>query len=127
MSARISRVESDSKNGKGEVLSSVHSEFYVQLLVHSIGVMYAFTVHRECSRLKMQVEDLQEQAREVQLLRVTKDLQLSLSEEGHRGRDQHEIETLEKTLELNERVSPSRYDSRPVGNGESADTQEEGA
>ena len=55
----------------------------------------------------MQVEDLREQAREVQLLRVTKDLQLNLSEESRGNRDQHEIETLEKTLEINESVTNS--------------------
>ena len=66
--------------------------------------MSFYIVCRECNRLQMQVEDLRDQARDVQLLRVTKDLQLSLNEEGHGGRDQHDIETLEKTLETNERV-----------------------
>lgn len=51
------------------------------------------------------MENLRDQARDVQLLRVTKDLQLGLNEEGQRGKDQHDIDTLEKTLELNDRVS----------------------
>ena len=59
----------------------------------------------------MQVEDLREQAREVQLLRVTKDLQLNLNEGSRGNRDHHEIETLEKTMEINEKVSNTHIDT----------------
>ena len=51
---------------------------------------------------------MQERARDVQLLRVTKDLQLRLNENGQARRDQHDAETLEKTLELNEKVRKIR-------------------
>ena len=63
---------------------------------------------------------MQERARDVQLLRVTKDLQLRLNEDGQARRDQHDAETLEKTLELNEKVRKIRtrdgnIAARPVG------------
>lgn len=61
---------------------------------------------RELKRLQMEAEDLVTKAKDVQMLRVTKELQERLMMENIQSKDQHQIETLEKTIELNKKVSP---------------------
>jgi hypothetical protein len=47
---------------------------------------------------------LMEKAKDIQMLRVTKELQQRLMEENVTSKDRNEIDTLEKTIELNQKV-----------------------
>ena len=52
----------------------------------------------------MEADDLVVKAKDVQMLRVTKELQERLMMDNIQRKDQKQIETLEKTLELNKKV-----------------------
>ena len=54
--------------------------------------------------MRTEAEDLVEKAKDIQMLRVTKELQRRLMEENVTSKDQNEIDTLEKTIELNQKV-----------------------
>ena len=58
--------------------------------------------------MRMEAEDLVEKAKDVHMLRVTKGLQQRLLEENVTSKDQNEIETLEKTIELNQEVKKKK-------------------
>ena len=58
--------------------------------------------------MQLEGEDLQDQAKDIQQLRVTKDLLQRLMENDLLSKDAKQKETLDRTLELNRNVRQSR-------------------
>ena len=68
---------------------------------------------RELKKLNMEAEDEITKAKDVQMLRVTKELQERLMMSNIQAKDQQQIETLEKTIDLNKKVSKNfKFPSR---------------
>lgn len=61
-------------------------------------------VGREHTQMQMEAEDLLEKARDIQMMKVTKDLLQRLHEEDLFSKDIREKETLDKTIKFNTKV-----------------------
>lgn len=73
-------------------------------LVPPLATSIVYCIVRELKRLNMEAEDQVTKAKDVQMMRVTKELQERLMMSNIQAKDQHQIETLENTIDLNKKV-----------------------